>query len=384
MKRALFVSNGHGEIAIAARIAQDLPAAIAADHLALVGGVHGAHDAGAPEMREVGPRRAMPSGGLIAMGNVRNIARDVAGGLVAHTLAQLRFLHGIQGTYDVAVAVGDIFALIMALRAHARATVYVGTAKSVHVAPYGPFEQRLLRKADAVFVRDAATAEHLQRSGIAARAANVIVDLYAPPAEPVGLSEGFSPYLALFPGSREPAYRDAVDLCAIVRELAVTRPHAGAVVSVAPALTSERMMQALAADGWEVRAGGNERQPFSLHAGGREVARAWRGPLGAMLQNADAVLGQAGTANEGAAALGIPVLALDQSGKRAWYRKRQIGLLGDALAILQGNARDAARELGALLDDTARRERMGAVGRERMGPAGGARAVAGEIARLCA
>ena len=43
MKRALFVSNGHGEIAIAARIAQDLPPEIAADHLALVGGVQGAH-----------------------------------------------------------------------------------------------------------------------------------------------------------------------------------------------------------------------------------------------------------------------------------------------------------------------------------------------------
>lgn len=384
MKRALFVSNGHGEIAIAARIAQDLPAGIAADHLALVGGVHGAHDAGAPAMREVGPRRAMPSGGLIAMGNVRNIARDVAGGLVAHTLAQLRFLRGIQGTYDVAVAVGDIFALIMTLRARARATVYVGTAKSVHVAPYGPFEQRLLRKADAVFVRDAATAQHLQQSGIAAHAANVIVDLYAPPADSAGLNEGFSPYLALFPGSREPAYHDAVDLCAIVRELAQSRPHAGAVVSIAPALSSERMMQALAADAWEVRAGADEHRPFSLHAGGREIVRAWRGPLGAMLQHADAVLGQAGTANEGAAALGIPVLALDRSGKRAWYRKRQIGLLGDALAILPGNAPDAARELDALLGDTARRARMGAAGRARMGPAGGARAVAGEIARLCA
>ncbi|MBV9272112.1 MAG: hypothetical protein JO165_13545, partial [Candidatus Eremiobacteraeota bacterium] len=88
MKSVLFVTNGHGEEAIAARIAQELPRdEIAADHLALVG------EFGHPSvMRDVGPRRTMPSGGLIAMGNVKNIVRDVRGGLVGHTLAQLRFL----------------------------------------------------------------------------------------------------------------------------------------------------------------------------------------------------------------------------------------------------------------------------------------------------
>ena len=62
MSRALFVSNGHGEIAIAARIAGEIRG-IACDHLALVGGEHAVGGA----LHDVGPRKGMPSGGLIAM-----------------------------------------------------------------------------------------------------------------------------------------------------------------------------------------------------------------------------------------------------------------------------------------------------------------------------
>ena len=87
--RALFVSNGHGEAAIADRIAYELkqiaPQAMV-DHLALVG------NPSSESMESVGPRRAMPSGGLIAMGNVRGIAQDVRGGLNPLTWAQAAFL----------------------------------------------------------------------------------------------------------------------------------------------------------------------------------------------------------------------------------------------------------------------------------------------------
>ena len=80
MNRVLFVSNGHGEAAIAERIAHELRAlipSVRANHLGLVGQTR--HET----MHEVGPRRSMPSGGLIAMGNLRNLARDFAAGLPA-------------------------------------------------------------------------------------------------------------------------------------------------------------------------------------------------------------------------------------------------------------------------------------------------------------
>jgi uncharacterized protein (TIGR03492 family) len=320
----------------------------------------------------------MPSGGLIAMGNVRNIARDLACGLIGHTLAQLRFLRGVRGRYRVAVAVGDIFALAMALQARAQTTIFVGTAKSVHYAKYGRAERRLIRRAQRVFVRDEATALDLKRSGIDAQAANVIVDLYADPQAHVDVP--FDPLLAVFPGSRENAYADAASLCAVVRQLALDNAGLGAVLSVAPGLDPARMGSGLTGCG-RIAERGDPLQPFSLYDGNREIVRAWRGPLGAMLERATIVLGQAGTANEAAASAGIPVIAYepDPKGRRAWYRMRQAGLLGDALAIAGGAPGDAAREITALLRDPQRRARMGEAGRARMGPPGGARAIAAAI-----
>ena len=377
MSRVLFVSNGHGEVAIASRIARELPG-VQRDHIALVGS-EGQGD----NLHEIGPRRAMPSGGLIAMGNVRNIVRDVGAGLIGHTIAQLRFLRGLRGQYDVAVAVGDVFALVMALQSRARATIFVGTAKSVHHAKYGPVERWLIRSAGRVFVRDAATAQFLRSYGIDAHAANVIVDLYAD-AESATVEMPFDPCIAIFPGSREAAYADAVALCSILRELSKGDRGIGGVFSIAPGLDAQRMASELAAGGWRIVKRDDAQQPFALFEGEREIARAWCGPLGPMLQRATIVLGQAGTANEAAAAAGIPVVAYEPSpsGKRAWYRMRQAGLLGDALLVVDGDAQHAAREVRALLNDPARRAHMGTIGRQRMGPPGGAALIANTIRAL--
>jgi uncharacterized protein (TIGR03492 family) len=380
--RVLFVSNGHGEAAIADRIARELRAlapGIEADHLALVG------DGAQEHLREVGPRRAMPSGGLIAMGNMRNIARDLGSGLLGLTAAQYRFLRGARGAYRAVVAIGDVYALLMSLAAGAP-VVFVGTAKSVSVAPYGPMEERVLRRARAVYVRDDATAERLRRRGLDVEpAANVIVDLFNAPAGAAASAalEGFEPLIALLPGSRESAYGDAAFLLDVVRALAREYPRLGAVLSVARGLDAARFEADARAGGWTVAPGRSEEMPFVLRDGERDVARAWRGSLGAMFSRATVAMGQAGTANEAAAAAGVPVVAFERGRDRktAWYRKRQSGLLGEALAILPGDERavDGVREL---LRDAARRERMGEAGRRRMGAPGGARRIAERIAAL--
>ncbi|HVA29003.1 MAG TPA: hypothetical protein VNF68_12545, partial [Candidatus Baltobacteraceae bacterium] len=335
-------------------------------------------------MRDVGPARAMPSGGLIAMGNVTNIARDVGGGLIGLTLAQRRFLVGSRGTYDRVVAIGDVFALLMALAARAPVT-YVGTAKSVNVAPYGPMERRVLRRANAVFVRDEATAARLRAQGVDACApGNAIVDLFAGEDDPQAelAVAGFVPALAVFPGSRSNAYRDARFVLDVVRRCASARGTLGAVLSIAPHLDAEIFAQTLADDGWNVERSSDERVALTLRDGARVVARAWRGPIGPLLSRVQLVLGQAGTANEAAAAAGIPVVAFerDHDRKGAWYRMRQHGLLGGALVVLPGDADAATAGVNALLDDAARRVEMGRVGRERMGGPGGVRAIARSIA----
>src|SRR5271166_402435 len=371
MRRLLFVSNGHGEAAVAARLAQDVRGLagtpLTIDHLPLVGeGV--ANDA----LEDVGPRRAMPSGGLVAMGNVRALYADFRAGLATLVARQAFFLRNEGVRYDATIAVGDAYALALTLLA-GRAPIYVGTAKSVYVAPYGPGERLLLRKAKRVFVRDEPTAAELRRRGVRAEApGNVIVDL-------LGDAQGPPPdgeWLALLPGSREPAYADAVRLARVVHALAQRRPGFGALLSIAPALDAERFARLLSDDGWSVSAHGG-----ALFGASRNGTRllAWRGASGAMLRGSRLALGQAGTANEQAAAFGLPIVVLEPSGRDAlngWYRMRQRRLLGEALLIVPADGDEAAARIDALLADPDRMAAMAAAGRRRMGARGGSRAIA--------
>ncbi len=358
MTPILFVTNGHGEASIAGRIAQELRRRgdFATEHFALVGSGHG--DAA---FVDVGPQLALPSGGLVAMGNVRAFAADVRAGFFALAGRQLRFLAGARARYAAVVAVGDAYALLFA-RVARRPTIFVGTAKSVHVAPYGPVERGLLHTARRVFVRDPATAAFLRRHGVSAEApGNVIVDLLATDARVDW--HGATERIALLPGSRARAYADALRLSAVARLVARRVPGTTAVMSIAPGLDAARFAPALA---------------------GEPPIAAWRDDLGALFADATLALGQAGTANEAAAAWGVPVVAFEFDGARksAWYRMRQARLLGDALAVVPGDPDRAADAIAALLGDGTRRARMARVGRERMGAGGGAAAIAQAIAVL--
>ncbi len=358
MTRVLFVSNGHGEAAIAKRIAAELRARgpFVTDHLALVGSAFGG-----PAFTDVGPQRPMPSGGLVAMGNLRALWSDLRAGFVGLLGRQLVFLRRARAKYEAVVAVGDSYALLLAYGVR-RPTIFVGTAKSVYVAPYGPFERRLLRGARRIFVRDSATAALLRRQNVAAEApGNVIVDLLAESAD-VGWGAARE-RIALLPGSRERAYDDGVRLADVARRVARLVPQSVAILSIAPTLDPARFAGALNGD-----------PPIT----------AWQGELGALLANATLAIGQAGTANEAAAACGVPVVALEFDGARrsAWYRMRQARLLGDALAIVPGEPELAAGEVVRLLNDPVRRRHMAQSGRERMGERGGAATIAAAIADL--
>ncbi len=376
MKSVLFVSNGHGEAAIAARIARETGklANLRCDHLALVG----VASPWAP-LHDVGPRRKMPSGGIVAMGNVRNLARDVVAGLGPLTIAQWRFLVRTGGDYSAIAAVGDLFALFMALRARAP-VVFVGTAKSVYVAPYGRFEERLIRRAAVAFVRDAATAQRLHAHGIPARDANVMADLGVP-EQPQRPSMTGDPLVAIFPGSRDDAYEQAAFLLTVLAGVKAMRPGIRGVLSVAPGLKAERFAATLQGVGLRVDPRADSLEPFSVYAGGNEIARAWTGEIGAAIELAQLVLGQAGTANEAAAAAGVPVIAFEGGG---WYRRRQVALLGGALRVLPRDSQSGAREVAELVANERERERMARIGRERLGAPGAARRIAEEIVRLCA
>lgn len=334
-------------MAIAARIAEEVRrlGTASTDHFPFVGVAQSAS-----QWNSVGPQRDMPSGGLVAMGNIRAFVRDLRAGFLPLWFGQRRFVRKSHARYDAVVAVGDAYCLSMALRAKLP-TIFVGTAKSLYVAPYGRLERRILRRAARVFVRDRATAEDLRAHGIAAQSAgNVIADL--------ARSEDHFPWtgairIAVLPGSRSSAYANAQRIGRVLAALQL--PDVAIAVSVAPAIDARRLLDALAVP-----------------------ARAWDGSLGAIFEGATLAVGQAGTANEAAAGFGVPVVALvDPKQKREdWYRMRQRRLLDGALAMISAEPVRGAEELRALIEDRARLAEMGRIGRERIGPPGGALAIA--------
>src|SRR4028118_55547 len=124
----LCLSNGHGEDVIAVRICEPLfrsPAAPELVALPLVGEGRAYSQAGIPI---IGPVQTMPSGGFIYMEG-RQLLRDVQGGLVQLTLAQLKAVRRWSKKGGVILAVGDIVPLLFAWLSGAP-YAFVGTAKS--------------------------------------------------------------------------------------------------------------------------------------------------------------------------------------------------------------------------------------------------------------
>jgi hypothetical protein len=243
----------------------------------------------------------------------------------------------------------------MALSAH-RPAIFVGTAKSVYVAPYGRLERTILARASRVFVRDRATAAFLSAHGVQAEApGNVIADLAQSDArfEWRGRTR-----IVVLPGSRDTAYVNAHRIGRVLERLDLE--DLDVAVSVAPGIDAAHLTESLGIP-----------------------ARMWDGVLGALFADATLAFGQAGTANEAAAASGLAVVALANAAAREdWYRMRQRRLLDGALAVLPAEPDAAAAALRELLRDGQRLAHMGTIGRERMGAPGGARLIARGILEI--
>jgi uncharacterized protein (TIGR03492 family) len=206
--RLLCLSNGHGEDAIALRILQalqQLPNAPHIEALPIVGEGYAYTRAGIPL---IGSVKAMPSGGFIYMDG-KQLARDIQGGLLQLTIAQLKAIRAWAreskgrensskfkpqnlSTPSLILAVGDIVPLLFAWFSGVP-YAFVGTAKSEYYIRdeagwlpreswwsdrfqrwtgciYHPWERWLMShpRCKAVFPRDRLTAENLRRFGVPA------------------------------------------------------------------------------------------------------------------------------------------------------------------------------------------------------------------------
>lgn len=371
-KKFLFISNGFGEDTIAVSVIkamQQQSPGVEISAFPLVG-------MGMPYQRAniavESPLMLMPSEGLLAE-DWSKLAQDFKSGLLGLTLKQIRSLKRLK--LDAAVAVGDLFPVIMGSFTR-KPLVFVGTAKSNYFVPYSFFERRLLqRHVRVALVRDEPTAAALRAHKLDARwVGNAMLDALETSGTTFNLPQG-ALVIALFPGSHENAYQDFPVLLRALKALESLRAEKIYVLLGFPlSLNLARFESQAAAENWEIMTK-ETRDESIIGRWAREKSEiiVITGKLGDILSRCALVLGQAGTANEQAAAFGKPIVAFDRNpDKLRWYRKRQKGLLGEALAIVPDNPEMIARTLSEILNDTARYDFMAKTGRERMGPPGGA------------
>jgi uncharacterized protein (TIGR03492 family) len=397
--RLLVLSNGHGEDLIALRLIEALrqqTPGLQLQVLPLVGvGQAFASAEAAGELRRVGPRLPLPSGGFSNQ-SLRGLLNDLAAGLPLLSWRQWRIVRrwGRQGL--PILAVGDLLPLLLAW-AGGGPYGFLGTPKSDHTwaspAPAGwgrspladgyhrakgsewdPWEWALMghRRCQLVAVRDRLTARGLRRHGVQAVApGNPMMDGFPAPGPLPRWLQGRR-RLLLLPGSRLPeALGNLRGLLA-----ALPPPCGTGAISVLLATGSRpseaELVAPLSAAGFTPAAPPPDSGASALWRRGPLELLVGPGRFAAWAPLAELGLASAGTATEQLVGLGVPALSLPGPGPqfKASFARRQSRLLGGAVQPCHGSG-ELQRRLIALLDDDGERARLGRIGRRRMGPAGG-------------
>lgn len=347
--KLLFLSNGHGEDAIAASIAAELrdldPVA-----LPLVGTGGAFRRKGIPV---VGPTLELPSGGFNTH-DAKAFRGDLRAGLGGLLWRQLRFLRSAKPT--LVVAVGDLLP-VFAGKLSSGNLIFVGANKSDFYRNPGyrylPIELGLLKHWNAlVFPRDEQTHRRLQKAGVRSEyLGNPMMDTFSLETDPE------EECLALFPGSREEAYRNLAMMVPVVEAIRAKDARYSFEVALAPSLSEEK-----------------------IDLSGIAVSR----DFGKTLGKARLVIGMAGTASEQAVGLGKPVISWPGEGPQYTERfaKAQQDLLGEALQVLAYDPEAIAERVLETLQDEAYLARLPALGMERLGERGAAGRIAAFIRAL--
>ncbi len=429
--RVLCLSNGHGEDAIALRILRELqqqPTPPDLTALPIVGEGYAYTNSGIPL---IGSVKAMPSGGFIYQDG-RQLARDIRGGLLQLTLAQLRAIRAWATTietqrrrvttshsplptpHSLILAVGDIVPLLFA-RLSGLPYAFVGTAKSEYYLRdengwlpraswwddrierwtgciFQPWERWLMSHPNckAVFPRDTITAMSLKRQGIPA------FDLGNPMMDGLEWEEGkdkglrmkdknealafsLSPLaltIALLPGSRPPeAYANWETLLQAVNGMIAQMPRSLTfLAAIAPGLEAEALHKALMAYRWQQVA----EDTYTVSLGDRKSTLTLaQQRFAECLHRADVAIAMAGTATEQFVGLGKPAITIPGKGPQFTpaFAEAQTRLLGASVMLVKEPDRVAA-VIQSLLQNPDALQTIAENGRRRMGAPGAAKRIA--------
>jgi uncharacterized protein (TIGR03492 family) len=392
--RILLISNGHGEDQISAVLGGQLAETVPEMEiiaLPIVGAGQAYTDKGISILME---GEDLPSGGF-SRNSFRNLMMDIRGGLLGLTGRQIRNLKKVRESIDLAVCVGDVYLIILAGFFLRKPLFFLPTAKSDYISPHWKIEIGLMRRfCQKIFPRDAITGKSLASHGLPAIfAGNLMMDcLYYKDPEYFSMQDGW--VISLLPGSRFEAYENMKDLSEslvafenLVRNKGINKSRRY-LVALAGGLDFSEIREKLGPSGWTSRKITAEEATNGIvgHLCSPDQEQSFcitvvKGRFADILAASDLVIGLAGTGNEQAVGLGKPVVTFPGRGPQfsEKFVKIQKRLLGDSISLVEREPSVTAGEILRILTDASIKEKMGAIGRERMGEPGGARRIALQI-----
>lgn len=293
-----------------------------------------------------------PSGGVLKY-SVRDLLGDMRAGLLKHISSQLKDWRKISRTVRSPVCVGDVYLLLHTLWGSGARPMFCATAKTVYLSGHWWIERIIINKFTLrTWARDEKSAEQL--GGRAVYSGSPVMDLLYENGEIHPYSKG--DVILLLPGSRQRACND-VRLLLDTVVLLSSAGHDKYRMVLAPTLPLDEFLSSCSKYGWTVGEDTLTHDGITINLTHENIACA--------AQGVKILLGLGGTANQLCAGLGIPVVSIDEKGKRV-----QKKLLGNSEILTEADPYKLAECVLRILKDKELYEAMSIAGRERMGQPG--------------
>lgn len=357
-KKILFITNGHGEDAVALEIIKHLSRADATIQVSALPLVGSGEVFKKKQINVIGNPKNLPSGGF-SFRNLKYFWQDLRSGLLSNLFKNIGALINNRREFDLVIGVGDIISLIFSKFIRAP-FIFVGVNKSSYYTftgyDYTFIEKWLMKKcAKKVYARDALTQEEIKNEGIEAEfVGNPLMDTID-----FELKLDINPnktYISLLPGSHDDAGMNLDDLIEVARTIKQLyhEKEIEFLVPAPPSLHTELLDTA--------------RKNQNLNPQDKQYpnVKILNGHFGASLQAAKIVIGLAGTANEQAVGLLKPVVSFPGRGSQYTqkFAEAQKQLLGKGLMLT--TKEKAAQMVTNLLKNEAQIARMTEEGKNRM------------------
>ena len=389
--KIIVASNGYGEDAIGVVLAKKLREKFPLSEIAAFPLV-GRGEAYSREGFEIKSAPSVtPSGGVVKY-SVKDLWGDMRAGLLKHIRSQLSDWRKIAGEIRTPICVGDVYLILHTLFGSGKRPIFTATAKTVYLSGHWKIERAIINKFTLrTWTRDKKSAEQL--GGKAVYAGSPVMDLLerkvnypgssmmnlrAEKESPViNLHDDKSKYsgsnlrgknensvmanqhgdvILILPGSRLRACKDVKILLEAVEILKQNGENNFRMV-LAPTLPVKEFFASCENLGWLKTSDVLTKNDIKISLTTETVAIA--------SQNVKILLGLGGTANQLCAGLGIPVVSINEKGKRV-----QKKLLGDAEILTEANSQALAEAVMKILRDNKLYDFMSRAGRERMGEPG--------------